>query len=301
MTRSNEAFWPTMAVLGAVVLWGSSFSAMKSVLAVMSPMAVMWVRMSVAVIVLFFLRRRVSFANYRKGDWKRLGLMALLLPCVYFLLEANALTLTTSSQAGVIAASLPLMVVFGAWMFLGERMTFRGLVGLVIAVACVAWLTLASSPSQGASNPVLGNLLEIGAMMCSAGYMLCSRSLSVRYSPLTLTAVQMSVGFLFFCPGALEVQVPETGVLGVALTLVYLGSFVSLGAFGLFNYGVSRITAGRASVFVNMVPVVAVLLGWSFLNETLTPMQWIAAAGVVVGVWLSQEREEIEPGEAVEV
>lgn len=279
---------PILAVLGAVVLWGSSFSAMKSVVAIMDPMAVMWVRMAVAVAVLFFLRRYISFANYRRGDWKRLGLMALFLPCVYFLLEANALTLTTSSQAGVVAASLPLMVAFGAWLTLGERMSARGLFGLAVAVACVAWLTLSASPSEAASNPVLGNLLEFLAMICSAGYMLCSKNLSTRYSPLTLTAVQMCTGFVFFLPGAFSLSLPEAGLLPTLATLVYLGSAVSLGAFGLFNFGVSRIPAASASAFVNMVPVVAVLLGWLFLDEVLSAMQWIAAAGVFLGVWLSQ-------------
>lgn len=295
MRQTISQFWPTMAVLGAVVLWGSSFSTMKAVVGVMDPMAVMWVRMAVAVVVLGFIRvtmgaRAISFANYRKGDWKRLLLMATLLPCIYFLLEANALTMTTSSQAGVVAAALPLMVAFGGWIFLGESMSPRSLVGLALAVACVIWLTLAGSPSEAASDPVMGNIMEFLAMICSSGYMLCSRSLSKRYNPLTLTAVQMSVGFIFFLPGAFAIQLPETAAVSTLVTLVYLGSFVSLGAFGLFNFGVSRITAGSASVFVNMVPVVAVVLGWAWLGETLNQIQMIAAAGVFLGVWLSQRK-----------
>lgn len=290
--KDNANLLPTLAVLGAVVLWGSSFSAMKSVLDVLDPMAAMWCRMAVAVAVLAALRRQISFSGYRKGDWLRLGFMALCLPCLYFLLEANALTLTTSAQAGVVSASLPLMVALGGWAMLGERMRPRAAAGLVLAIGSVAWLTLASAPQQSAANPLLGNLLEAGAMVCSAGYMLYARSLSTRYSPLTLTAVQMFAGFLFFTPGAFRLELPEANLAATAMKLLYLGSFVSLGAFGLFNYGVSRIPAGRASAFINMVPVVAVALGWGLLGEALNPVQCLAACGVLLGVCLSQERGE---------
>ena len=290
MTLRSECI-PTLAVLGAVVLWGSSFAAMKVVLGLFDPLTVMWARMAVAVAILLPLRKRLDFSGYRRGDWKRLGLMALFLPCLYFLLESNALTYTTSSQAGIVAASLPLMVALGAWVMLGERMGRTAVSGLLLALGCVAWLTLAGAPQENAPNPVLGNALELAAMLCGAGYMLSSRSLSGRYSSLTLTAVQMAGGFVFFTPGLFQ-PLPEagTGLLLPLLALAYLGSVVSLGAFGLFNYGVGRMEAGRASAFVNLVPVVAVFLGWAWLGESLAGSQWPAAAGVLAGVALTQLR-----------
>lgn len=293
MKKNESTMLPVVAVLGAVLLWGSAFPAMKSVISIMTPMSVMWARMAGAVLMLVVIRmltgdRFISFAGYRRGDWKHLLGMALCLPCAYFLLEANALVHTSSAQAGVVSASMPLMTACGAWLVLGERMALRGLGGLVLAMASVAWLTLAGTPTETASNPLLGNGLELAAMACAAGYTLWSRHLSARYSPLTLTAAQMVIGFLFFLPGAFQLHIPADGAATTIGVLAYLGTFVSLGAFGLFNYGVGRLPAGSASSFINLVPVVAVFLGWVWLGETLNEVQMVAATGVLLGVWLSQ-------------
>jgi drug/metabolite transporter (DMT)-like permease len=50
----------------------------------------------------------------------------------------------------------------------------------------------------------------------------------------------------------------------------------------------SRIAASRASVFINLVPVFAVAIGWGLLGESLSVAQCIAATVVVCGVWFSQ-------------
>ena len=73
--------------------------------------------------------------------------------------------------------------------------------------------------------------------------------------------------------------------------MLFLGSFVTLGAFGLYNWGMSRIPASRAATFINLVPVTAVVLGWVMLNETLTLYQIMASAVVVGGVYLSQKAQ----------
>ncbi|MGE4554007.1 MAG: DMT family transporter, partial [Desulfovibrionaceae bacterium] len=168
----------------------------------------------------------------------------------------------------------------------------RVVAGLAAALGCVVWLTLAGGAQEHAPNPLLGNALELAAMVCSAGYMLSARSLGSRYSSFTLTAVQMAGGLVFFIPGLLRMA-PLPGadpalVWPAVGMLVFLGSVVSLGAFGLYNYGLTCLPAARASAYVNLVPVVAVALGWACLGETLNPVQCLAGAGVLGGVLLTQ-------------
>jgi len=128
--------WPVLALLTAVLLWGGSFAAMRVALRVLNPWSMMWVRMAVGVALLapFTAGRlpRDLRASYRKGDWKLLVLLVATEPCLYFLLESNALRFTTASQAGVIVATAPLLVALGAWLFLRERMSAAGAVGLAV-------------------------------------------------------------------------------------------------------------------------------------------------------------------------
>ncbi len=287
-----SALLPTLAILGAVLLWGGSFSAMRVAVQVLSPWSVMWVRMAVALAVLLPLLPRLWPGRAALRDWKPLALMVAFQPCLYFWLESNALTYTTSSQAGVIAASVPLMVAVGARFFLGERTGAGALTGLAVSMAGVAWLTFSGADDGQASNAILGNCMELGAMASAAAYMLLVKRLCGRYGPWTLTAMQVGAGALFFLPGGVTLWRVGAAIWTptLALVMAFLGACVTLGAFGLYNWGMSRIPASRASAFINLVPVTAVLLGWVVLGETLTPAQLCAAAVVFVGVWMSQRR-----------
>jgi drug/metabolite transporter (DMT)-like permease len=74
------------------------------------------------------------------------------------------------------------------------------------------------------------------------------------------------------------------------LAVIYLGAFISFGAYGLYNFGVSRIPVSQASAFVNLIPVFTVLMGWLILGEQFTPTQYLAALLILTGIFLSQAR-----------
>ncbi|MFW6235161.1 MAG: DMT family transporter [Desulfovibrionales bacterium] len=281
---------PLLAILLAVLFWGGSFSAMKIVVSALGPWTVMWLRMTMGLLIILPFARRLKPKQFSRADLKLLIPLILLQPCCYFLLESNALTYTTSAQAGVISASVPLLVAVGAWLFLGERSGWTGVTGLCLSLLGVAWLSLAGSPSDSASNPLLGNLLEFGAMVSAAAYMILLKKLSIRYNPWTLTGLQTLAGVIFFLPGLFTFSWASFAALTTTefFALLYLGSFVTLGAFGLYNWGISRIPANRASAYINLIPVVAVILGWTLLDEALNTGQIAGAACVFLGVWLSQ-------------
>jgi drug/metabolite transporter (DMT)-like permease len=291
-TPALGTFLPALALTGAVLFWGGSFPVAKAVLFSLSPQAVMWSRMVIAMFVLLPFMSRLWPRTYRKGDWKPLLAMVACMPCAYFFLESNALTLTTASQAGVISASVPLLVALGAWLFLAEPLAGRVMAGMVLSIGGVVWLTLSGAPDATAPNPLLGNLLEFGAMVAAAGYMLILKSLSERYRPWTLTMLQALAGFLFFLPGAPEVLRVATSLpLNVIASLVFLGGCVTLGAFGLYNWALSKLPAPAAATSINMVPVAAVFFGWVLLGESLNSMQLVASGCVLAGVFLSQGRK----------
>ncbi|EPR44273.1 protein of unknown function DUF6 transmembrane [Desulfovibrio sp. X2] len=287
---ASSGLLPVLALVGAVLLWGGSFSTMKIAVGAFGPMSVMWLRMVIALVLLLPFAKKLWPRGARPGDWKLLAAMSALLPCAYFMFEANALRFTTSAQAGVVSSSVPVLVAVGAALFLGEPLTRRAVAGLVLSVAGVAGLSLAGAPGVAAPAPLLGNMLEFLAMVSAAGSMLLVKKLCGRYGPWTLTALQTLAGSLFFLPGATELPraMPWDWPAVPALCVLFLGSFVTLGAFGLYNWGMSRLSAGRASAFINLVPLVAVAGGWLWLGEALAPAQAASAALVLCGVIYGQ-------------
>ncbi len=289
VTENTRRLLPMFSLVLAMLLWASSFVALKLAFRGYHPMQVIFGRMLIA--SLCFLPFVASFRklNYRRRDLKYLLIMAVCEPCFYFLFEAKALELTSASQAGMITAMLPLLVAILAWSWLKEKISRLTLLGFSLAIVGAVWLSLASDTSPEAPDPLLGNFCEFLAMVCAAGYTVSLKHLSSNYPPLFLTAVQAFIGSLFFFPFLL---LPGVGFPGhweslPALAVIYLGTFITFGAYGCYNYGVSRIPASQAAGYVNLIPVFGVILGMLILGETLNLPQWLACALVFSGVWLS--------------
>lgn len=293
--ESRKNIFPVLAILGAVLFWGSSFAAMKHLVNGINPWAAMWLRTGVATLVLAPFSARIAEPVKNGKDKLALALMALFMPCLYFLSESYALTYTTATQAGLISASLPLMVSAGAGFFFKEKTTPAGWIGLGLSMLGVAILTMGGGPVGNGSNPALGNMLELLAMVFAAGYMLLVKRLSANYGPWTLTAVQNCAGCIFFLPGLYLLFRDGLGPdpLHVLMVAGYLGVFVTLGAFGLYNVGMSRLPAGKASAFINLVPAIAAFFGWFLLDERLTLAQLLASGIIFAGVGLAQSSGRI--------
>lgn len=277
-----------------MILWASSFIALKLAFRSYHPMVVVFGRLVIASACFIFFIRRFKNTKLNKGDWRAILFMSLCEPCLYFLFEAKALEHTTASQAGMISALLPLMVTVAARIFLKETITARTLSGFLIAVSGAVWMSAAGMPTLHAPNPPLGNSLEFIAMICAVGYIVTLKRLSFRYSPFLLTAFQAFVGSLFYFPILFlpTTTLPVRFDLAGAIAVAYLGAFISFGAYGLYNFGLSRVPANQASAFINLIPVFTVLMGWLILDEAFTPSQYIAALLILAGIFFTQGRSK---------
>jgi len=282
---------PFVSLFVAMLLWGSSFVAFKYAVMVYDPIVVVFARMALSALLFLLVLPLWRPRSVRKEDLGFMVFMALCEPCFYFVFEGQALTLTSASQAGMVAATLPVLVAMCAGFFLGERLTRRSWSGLFLALAGVAWVSISGTATDTAPNPVFGNFLELLAMLCAAGYTVSMKKLCATYSPWFLTAVQSLVGTVFFLPLLLlpSTTLPVAFPMGPSIAVLYLGVCISIGAYVLYNYGISKLPAWQASAFVNLIPVFSMFLGWICLGEYLNFSQLAGVAVVFAGVLLSQE------------
>jgi drug/metabolite transporter (DMT)-like permease len=280
-----------VCLIVAMALWGSSFIALKWAFAELPALWVIFARMALGSLVFLLAWRWRGRIRYRRGDWKYLLGLAACEPCLYFIFEALALQNTSAAQAGMITALLPLLVAMGAFIFLHERISRTTLAGFLLAMCGAIWLSLAGHADAHAPSPLLGNFYELLAMLCAMGYTLLLKHLSARYSAFLLTAMQAFIGSLFFLPLALLSAPVPTSVSPLGLAAVaYLGVVVTVGAYGLYNYGVSQMPASQASGFTNLIPLFTLVFAMLLLGERLNFMQLLAATLVFGGVALSQWR-----------
>lgn len=270
---------------GAMALWGSAFIAIKIALEGMSPFMLIFLRLLLG--SLFFL----AFWRYaggqrlaRKDRWLLL-LMSLFEPCLYFLFETKALMYTTASQAGVVFAFLPILILLFSYLMYRHKPSVAQVLGGLLAAAGVALLCLSSSPSTEASAPVLGNFLELLAMASAAVYTVLLKRLSGSYSAFFLAAAQSFTGALFFLPfAAYEFSLGVTISTTSAIAVLYLGIIVTAGAYTLFNMGIANVSVAQGALYFNLVPLFTLVFSMVFLEETITMTQLASMALVILGV-----------------
>ncbi len=293
MTEETRRLLPIFSLILAMLLWASSFVALKLAFRSYHPMQVIFGRMFIASLCFAVFIPSFRRLNWRRRDLKYLMVMAICEPCLYFLFEAKALELTSASQAGMITAMLPLLVAILAWRLLKEQISRQSLTGFILAILGAIWLSLASDSTTESPDPLLGNFFEFLAMVCAAGYTVSLKHLTDNYPPLFLTAFQAFIGSLFFLPFLLlpGVGIPTHLNTEALMAVVYLGTFITFGAYGCYNYSVSRIPASQAAGYVNLIPVFSVLLGMLVLGESLNTSQLMACGLVFVGVGISSCRK----------
>ena len=191
------------------------------------------------------------------------------------------LRLTTAAEAGIVTSTTPAVAAALATLVLRERWTPRRTVTIVLAVLGILVLNLTTPSSGGARGPtaLLGDLLVFGAVLGEAIFLVCSRVVSQRQSPLVVATGMSLLGLVMFAPFALqEARSFDFGalVLHEWIAITYYGVAVTVLAFLLWAHGIARVEAGTAAAFTSVLPVSVLGLSYTVLGE---PFAWAHLGG----------------------
>ncbi|MFP4199636.1 MAG: DMT family transporter [Halanaerobium sp.] len=285
-------FFPYFAGLIFSSIFGFSFLFTKEGLELMTPFQLLGFRFALAFISLSILRiTGIINIDFKGKNINLLMLLAVFQPGIYFTFETTGMMYTTSSEAGIMIALIPIAVTILAAVFLKEKTTIIQTGFVLLSVGGVFFIILNRGGSAIEGN-LFGILLLSVAVLAAAFYNIISRKLSLQFSPIEITYVMMGFGALAFNLTALYQR--NFNLLGyfnilantkVLLTVIYLGIFSSVLAFFMMNYTLSKINAAQAAVFANLTTVVSILAGVFIRNESFYKFQIIGAVLIIVGVW----------------
>jgi drug/metabolite transporter (DMT)-like permease len=272
--------------------WGLSFLFTKGALDYLEPFHLLGLRFAAALLAMSALRLAgIIKIKMTTGDYLHLLPLAIFQPILYFSAETMGVLLTSASYSAMMIAAIPIFVAILGSILLRERPNRMQLLFIIASVAGVIFIIMMDNQSITGINP-LGTFALIGAVVSAAFYNIYSRKASVHYSPLQTTWVMMVVGAAAFNLIALlqHLLAGETGLYLQPLSvlwpsILYLGVASSVGAFFLYNYLLSKVTASQASVFANLITVVAIAGGVIFRGETVTWYQLFGTAAILAGVW----------------
>jgi drug/metabolite transporter (DMT)-like permease len=295
-----DRLWANLAIIVAVVLWGLSFVSMKMVMnAGLAPFTMITLRyLIVALFFIMFFRlpKRNCTATFKMDQFRFLmsGVIGI---TAYFLFEAKGISLTTASSASIIIALVPVFSFMADCLFFKHRTSVLQLLGIILSIAGVYAIFYASlEPFSTASNPLLGNILMLGACFCWVAYSVLSKTLHQRYNSYTITAIQSFYGLVFLVPFAL-METPQW----IPVTtqawghLIYLALFCSVLAYFLYNIALKSLGITVVSVYVNLIPVVGVIGAVLLLSEPLYPIQWMGGIMIVLSLFLVNIKPKLAP------
>ncbi|HHW61755.1 MAG TPA: DMT family transporter [Syntrophomonadaceae bacterium] len=287
----NKQFSTILSLLLTVFFWGLSFIGIKFVLKSFSPFVYMFLRFFIASLFFLCILLYKGFPSLERKTHLLLFLTALFEPGLYFIFETYGLTLTTASNASIITAMVPVLVMILASLLLKETISKRSVFGIFGSFLGIIVLVLGKSGFSWTWNTsTWGDLLMFGAAVSAAMYMVLARSLSSTLSSLEITSFQMFYGTIFFLPAFL-MKLPSLQWSAVTLdsiiALLFLALFASVAGYFLYNYALTQIPASRASVFLNGIPVVTTIAAAIILGEHLTPLQTLGAIIAITSVTIA--------------
>lgn len=290
----------TSALVMAALLWGGSAAFTKYALDTWQPMTLLTIELAAASVVLW---AAVLIRGHRRpAVWRRLVLLGALEPGLCYAFVNLGLTHTSASNGIVLSGLESGFVVFLAAVFLRERLAVRSLAGLAVALAGVLVLEGARPEFTGVFG---GDLLVLAGIFCAAVYVLVARRTADQVDALTMTAYQFASGFLCFLPFSIGEWVTggETAPLHQSAWSWVVATGIGVGAYAcsflLYNFAIARVSAGRAAMILNLMPVFGVLIAVIFLREHPAAWQLVGAAMIVGSIFVfpADEEESETPGE----
>src|SRR3712207_1442353 len=275
----------------AAVLFGSSVVAIRVAVQEVPPLSLAVLRFGQGGLLLVLLLAGArDLLRVRRQDLPLLALLGVVLFTIFPVTFNASLRLIEASRGALILATIPIWSALLARVARSERLVPRQVVGILLSLAGVG-LALAERGLgwQGGFGTLAGDGLMLVTALCGAAYGVLAQRALARYSALTVTTYAMVLGTLLLVPAALVEGLvgvlPQLDLQTVVL-LVFLGVFGGALGFFLWTFALTRLTPTQVTVYINLNPLVAMVLAAVLLAEHLTIIFAAGFSVVVLGVLL---------------
>lgn len=295
---------PYIAVLLSMLIWSASGIAVKEALVALSPMTMIVIRFTLAVLLMLVVglcARKSEMFRLQKVYKKDLPLFILggiFQPFLYYILETfsyDALSSPTIAEA--LLSTSPVLAPFFAAAILREHVTRYNILGIIVSTVGMFLLVLVGASDFSIGNP-WGIACAFAAVSAAVLYTIVLRRIPPGYNPLTVVFyVQLSALVLFYplcgftdgVSGFAHFAEVDTVQLWRSLAAVgYLALGASVVAFICFCYTVRVIGVTRTNAFNNVRPAFTAIWMLLFFGEQLPWAKWLGILLIIIGLFVCQ-------------
>jgi drug/metabolite transporter (DMT)-like permease len=270
------------------LIWGSTYLAIRFAIETIPPLGMAGARFLIAGAILYaWVAARGEAERPTAGQWARASALGAL-----FFLGGNggvswAEQRVPSGITALFIASIPFWMVLLHWLLGRRRPAARILAGLALGLVGVGLLAAPGAGARGA-DPIGVAVLLLGSLSWAFGSILSPR-LSHPKNHFQSTAMQMIAGGVaLLVVGAALGEWRQAGHLDVSrrslFALAYLILFGSIVGFSAYNWLLQNVSPAKVGTYALVNPAVAVLAGWAFAGEPITPKTLVAGAVILTAV-----------------
>ena len=256
-----------------------------------SPMAYMATRCLGAAAIFWLISLFLPCEKVAPRDLTVIILGGLLGIVVSQTLTAWALTFTTPVYFSLIATLTPVATMLCAALFIGEKISVRGIAGVALGVAGAMLMVFIGWQGGSGKNDILGIALTLLSMLTWAVYLIITRKVSARYTAVT----QMKWVFLASAIAVLPFSLTDlqSATLYSAATqwsglaeMAFIVVFATVAGYFAIPFAMRYLKATTVSVYTNLQPIVASLVAIALSQDVLTWDKPVALVLVLLSAWL---------------
>lgn len=286
--------WPHIAGIFFSIIFGFSFMFSKKLMETITPMGVISYRFLVAFLT-FEILRLTGLIKIKISLKQSLPIfiVGLFQPVLYFIFETYGLSKTTSAEAGLMIALIPIFVTIFSRIILKEKPRILQVLFILVSFTGVLIIQV-FKPKADFNADIIGFTLLLLAVISAALFNIASRSASKKFKPYETTYFMMLMGMITFngiylvqlaMDQSLDRYINNLWNIDVVLPILYLGIMASIIGFFLVNYSLSRLPAHVSSIYSNIATIVSVIAGYLFLNEAIEIYHFIGGLLIIIGIY----------------
>lgn len=288
--QGREQGWHHIFPLITVLIWSGNTLVTKLAAGRITPPSITFYRWALAFVVLsLFMLPSVWRARQQvRALFPKLFTLGVLGMMVYQGLAYFAANTTSATNMGILIALSPLLSSLFSTVLTDDRLTRGALAGGVVSFAGVLWLISGGHPQTLVDFHLKpGDALMLIAVSANALYGVLLRRWNFDLSRWVQLYVQIGCALLFLTPWFF-LSGPSPITADNLPLVLYAGTLASIGAPWLWIKGIQSLGPARASLYMNLMPVMVAVAAMWFLGEELGLHHLIGGGLALAGVWLGQ-------------
>lgn len=260
-------------------------------LKIIEPFTFAFYRFILSSVVLLLL---VRFTNHaipvERKDYIRIFWLGILIIPLNQTLYLWGQSLTAAGHGSVLFATTPIWVFVFALFILKEKLVWRRVIGIAVALTGVATI-ITSGAVQVGKEYLAGDIIIFFSVLAWALYTILGKPLAEKYGALRMTAYALASGTAVYFPFGLFRAIQydySQSTFGAWMSVVYFAIGTSVIAYVIWYYVLKHMPASRMAVFSNIQPVIATTVAYFTLGEQLGLSFFVGAAVVLTGVLITE-------------